>query len=135
MKKHEMIEKFRIMFEEQRANLTFSKSIIDQNLMVAQEDLSDEADLTSAELVASMRMRLRNRESLFAKKIDDALERIAHGNFGECEDCGDDIEMKRLEARPTATLCVSCKEESERREHLHIDGHRSKSLGFKLRLA
>jgi DnaK suppressor protein len=82
-----------------------------------------------------MRMRLRNREALFLRKIDEALRRIADGSFGECEECGDDIELKRLEARPTATMCVACKEEAERREHVHIDGHRPKSLGAKLRLA
>jgi hypothetical protein len=43
--------------------------------------------------------------------------------------------LKRLEARPTSTMCIGCKEESERLEHVHIDGHRPKSLGRKLRLA
>jgi DnaK suppressor protein len=133
--KKEIVQKFKALFEEQRANLTFSQRIIDSAFVVPQEDMMDEADLTSSEMEASMRMRLRNREALFAKKIDEALARITQGCFGECEDCSEDIEIKRLEARPTATLCVACKEESERREHLHIDGHKSKSLGFKLRLA
>jgi DnaK suppressor protein len=133
--KKETVMKFKSLFEEQRMNLTFTQKVIDQDLMVLAEDLLDEVDMSSAELDASMRMRLRNREALFAKKIDEALERIAHGTFGECEDCGENIELKRLEARPTATLCVSCKEESERKEHLHIDGHRFKSLGFRLKLA
>ena len=133
--KKEIVMKFKSLFEEQRSSLTINHKIIDQSFIVPQEDMMDETDLSSSEMEASMRMRLRNRETLFAKKIDEALERISLGTFGECEDCGDDIELKRLEARPTATLCVSCKEESERREHLHIDGHRFKSLGFKLRLA
>ena len=50
------------------------------------------------------------------KKIDSALERIEDGSFGECEDCGEDISMKRLLARPTAQFCISCKEEQERGE-------------------
>lgn len=82
-----------------------------------------------------MRTRLRNREAIFLKKLDEALERISGGSFGLCEDCGDDIEIKRLEARPTATLCVTCKETQERHEHSHIDGHRPKSVGARLRLA
>lgn len=133
--KKETLAQFKSLFEEQRRNLTFSQKVIDQNIALAPEDLADEADLTTSELEASMRMRLRNRETLFSRKIDEALSRIAEGTFGECEECGDDIELKRLEARPTATLCVGCKEESEKREMLHIDGHRHKSVGMKLRLA
>ena len=47
-----------------------------------------------------MRMRLRSREALLLKKIDEALERIEEGAFGDCESCGDEIELKRLDARP-----------------------------------
>jgi DnaK suppressor protein len=133
--KKEIVEKFKSLFEEQRRNLTFSHSVIDENLAVVQDDLADETDLTSTEIEQSMRMRLRNREALFIKKIDEALMRISEGSFGECEDCGEDIELKRLEARPTATLCLGCKEESERMELVHIDGHRHKSVGAKLKLA
>jgi DnaK suppressor protein len=133
--KTEMIAKFKSLFEEQRRSLTYSHAVVHPDFMVQKDDLLDDVDLTTTELETSMRMRLRNRESLYAKKIDEALTRIAEGTFGLCGDCGDEIEMKRLEARPTATLCVNCKEEAEHREHLHIDGHRPKSLGAKLRLA
>jgi DnaK suppressor protein len=50
------------------------------------------------------------------RKIDEALARISSGNFGECEGCGDEIAIKRLEARPTTTFCISCKEQQENRE-------------------
>lgn len=131
----EITAKFKALFEAQRANLLFSDKIMDESFVVAPEEMKDDVDFTSSELETGMRMRLRNREALFVKKIDEALERIAHGTFGECDCCGDNIEVRRLEARPTATLCVTCKEDSERMENVHIDGHRSKSLGFKLRLA
>jgi DnaK suppressor protein len=133
--KTEIILKFKAMFEEQRRNLLYSDKIVDQNFEVAKEDMLDENDLTSSEVETSMRMRLRNREALFIKKIDEALLRIKDGSFGECEDCGEDIELRRLEARPTATFCVACKEASEHREQFHADGRKSKSLGFKLKLA
>jgi DnaK suppressor protein len=135
MLKPEILAQFKALFEEQRRTLILSQRVIDENIVVAQEEMMDDADLTSAELEAGMRMRLRNREALFAKKIDDALERIAAGRFGECDGCGDDIELKRLEARPTATLCVHCKEESERMESIHVDGQRHKSVGSRLRFA
>jgi DnaK suppressor protein len=132
---HEVARKFRTLFEEQKKNMISSRSLIDQGLAVNPDDLADEADLTSSELEASMRMRLRNRETLYLKKIDEALKRIAEGTFGHCESCEEEIEMRRLEARPTTTLCLGCKEEEERRETLHIDGHQHKSLGRRLKLA
>jgi DnaK suppressor protein len=131
----EMLLKFKMMFEEQRKNLVYSKEFISEDFQIRKDDLLDEVDMTSTELEQSMRIRLRNREALFLKKIDEALFRIKEGSFGVCDDCGGDIESRRLEARPTATLCVECKEQEEHREHVHIDGRRHKSLGARLRLA
>ena len=130
-----ILAQFKTLFEEQRKTIALNQRVVDESFIVAPEEMMDEADLSSSELETSMRMRLRSREMLFAKKIDDALERIAGGTFGTCDSCDDDIELKRLEARPTATQCVSCKEESERMENVHMDGHRYKSLGSRLRLA
>lgn len=132
--KPEMLFKFKALFETQKRNLLYSNAIVREDFNLQKEDLKDETDLTSTEIENNMRMRLRNREALFLKKIDEALRRIAEGSFGACEDCEEDIDLRRLEARPTATLCVHCKEEQERSEHHHIDGHKPKSLGS-LRLA
>jgi len=133
--KQEMILKFKSMFEDQRKSLLYSKEVVNNEFFIEKDDMLDDVDFTSSEMETEMRMRLRNREALFLKKIDEALVRISDGSFGECEDCGDGIDLKRLEARPTATLCVHCKEEQERAEQVHIDGHQTKSLGKKLRLA
>src|SRR6185437_3446897 len=111
--KSEMLEKFKNLFEEQKKSLLYSKQIIDEGIQIQKDDMLDETDWTSVEMETNMRMRLRNREALFLKKIDEALVRIEEGVFGDCESCGDEIELKRLEARPTATFCVSCKEEQE----------------------
>jgi DnaK suppressor protein len=127
--------KFKSLFETERQKLLYSNRIQIEGFDLNKDDMLDEVDMTSSELETSMRMRLRNREALFLKKIDEALDRIASGTFGDCETCGEEIETKRLEARPTTTMCVGCKEESERRELLHIDGHKPKSLGRRLRLA
>jgi DnaK suppressor protein len=128
------LKRFREMFEQQKRNLAYTATLVNEDLKPADEDRIDEADLTSSELQTSMRIRLMNRESLFLKKINEALKRIDEGTFGECDSCGEEIELKRLEARPTATSCVHCKEEQERREQLHIDGRKHKSLGRALRL-
>jgi len=132
--KHEMTSKFKAIFEEQRRNLIYTNSLMNEDFHLRSEDMSDEIDMSSSELETSMRMRLRNREILFMKKIEEALKRIADGSFGKCDQCEEDIELRRLEARPTTTLCVSCKEDEERKEFLHIDGHKHKSLGQKFRL-
>ena len=135
MLNEEMIDRFKSIFEEERKGLLYSQEVLNEDFNIQKDDLLDESDLTSSELEQSMRLRLRNRESLYLKKITKALKRIDEGSFGECEECNEMIEMKRLEARPTTTLCLGCKEDEERKEVLHIDGHRSKSLGSKARFA
>lgn len=129
------LARFKALFEEQKMKLVNSFGTASENFTVKKDDMLDEVDLTSSELESSMQMRLKNREALFLKKINEALRRINEGTFGECEDCGDEIELRRLEARPTATFCVNCKEEQERLELNHIDGHKHKSVGAKLRFA
>lgn len=123
------LEKFRKIFEAQRKDILFNDRIIREDFNVNDDDRFDELDQATSDVEQSMRMRLRNRERLYLKKIEEALVRIADKTFGECESCGDEIEVKRLEARPTATLCLMCKEEEERKEVLTAAGLRHKSLG------
>lgn len=127
--KAEQILKFKSLFEQQKAGLIYSK-INTEELAVKSEDLSDEMDLTSAELEQDMRLRLRSRETLFLKKIEEALHKIHAGTFGICAECEEDIEMSRLEVRPTASLCINCKEAQEVRESRSADGLKSnKTIG------
>ena len=80
------------------------------------DDLPDEMDLASSEYLHSFTFRLRGREKVFLQKIDHALEKIKEGTFGVCEQCGEPISLKRLEARLETTLCIRCKEDQERIE-------------------
>src|SRR4029078_2794500 len=98
MFKYELL-KFKNMFETQKREILFSKTVIDQNLVLQKDDMLDDVDMTSVEMETAMRTRLLNREALFLKKVEEALARIHKGEFGLCMDCGDDIELKRLEAR------------------------------------
>lgn len=127
--KKDQIKKFKKIFEAQRKGILFNDRILRDDFSVCSDDRYDEIDQATTDIEQSMRMRLRNREMLYIKKVDEALQRIEEGNFGECEECGEDIELRRLEARPTATLCVSCKEEAERKEGLTAVGRQHKSLG------
>lgn len=133
--KQETLLRFKTTFNQLRDNLLYAGTVVNEEFQIQKDETYDEVDMTSTELETGMRMRLRSRETLFLKKIDEALRKIAAGTFGLCEACNEEIDLRRLEARPTATLCVHCKEEEERSEQIHIDGHRFKSLGRKLRLA
>ncbi|MEK6579227.1 MAG: TraR/DksA family transcriptional regulator [Bdellovibrionota bacterium] len=125
----ERLKKFKRIFEEQKRSILFNDRIVREDFGVCADDRYDEIDQATTDAEQAMRMRLRNRETLYIKKVEEALARIEEGTFGECDSCGEDIELKRLEARPTATLCVGCKEDQEKREMLNANGRVHKSLG------
>lgn len=76
----------------------------------------DPADRASQEEAFSLELRTRDRERKLIKKIDNTLELIENNDYGYCEACGVEIGIRRLEARPTATLCVDCKTLDEIKE-------------------
>lgn len=76
----------------------------------------DPADRATQEEEFSFELRTRDRERKLIKKIDQTIERIDNDDYGYCDACGVDIGIKRLEARPTATLCIDCKTLAEIRE-------------------
>ena len=76
----------------------------------------DPNDRASQESEFTMELRTRDRERKLLKKIDEALTAIDEGEYGYCEACGVEIGIRRLEARPTATLCIDCKTLDEIRE-------------------
>ncbi len=84
----------------------------------------DEIDAFTHEKAQQMELRLKSRNSVYLKKIKYTLAKIEAGTFGECEDCGSNISEQRLFARPTATLCIHCKEEEEREGKQLIHGNR-----------
>lgn len=128
------IASFEQWFTLEREALLKNHQILNEQFLVPQEDLPDDTDWTSTVVEQSMRIRLRHREALYLKKLDAALERIRAGVFGKCSGCEEDIGIKRLEARPTTTLCLTCKETQERREEAFQDGLQHKSLGRAVQL-
>lgn len=75
-------------------------------------------DQASAEIDRNFMLRLKGRERKLLKKIDQALEKIEGGTYGICEACGEEINIKRLKARPVTTMCIECKTEQEEEEKL-----------------
>jgi DnaK suppressor protein len=92
-------------------------------------ELSDVLDEASINIQTQKELRFRNREIFYLKKINKALDRIEKGLYGLCEDCDDEISYERLIARPTAELCIGCKEEAEFSEKNNFILNKSKSLG------
>ena len=89
-----------------------------------QEDTSHHPDLTdraSSETERSMELRARDRQRKLINKINAALKRIEDGTYGYCEETGEPIGLKRLEARPIATLSIEAQERHERREKVYRD--------------
>ncbi len=82
---------------------------------------SDVADRASVETDVALELRARDRQRKLISKIDEALERIRNNDYGYCEETGDPIGIKRLEARPVATLTVEAQERHERMERTHRD--------------
>lgn len=89
----------------------------------------DDVEQSITDYNNSHQLRFRNREVFYAKKIDKALKKFEANEFGLCTECGSWIKFERLLARPTAEMCIICKEESERDESSSFIGRQSKSLG------
>ena len=81
----------------------------------------DLADRASSETDRSIELRARDRQRKLIAKIDEALARIDDGTYGYCEETGEPISLRRLEARPIATLSVEAQERHERRERIYRD--------------
>ena len=79
-------------------------------------NIPDPNDRASVESDRSFELRLRGRERKLMEKIEEALGRIEDGSYGVCDECGEDIAIKRLEARPVAKFCIDCKIKQEQRE-------------------
>lgn len=111
------LKRFKELLEEKRQQIIDNaKDTLAEEMALDANDLPDEMDLASSEYLQSFTFRLRGREKVFLEKIDKALIKIEDGSFGTCEECGEEIGIKRLEARPETTLCIKCKEEQEKAE-------------------
>lgn len=87
-----------------------------QDMQTTSANFPDPVDRASQEEEFNLELRARDRERKLLKKIAEALQRIKENNYGYCDDCGAEIGIKRLEARPTATQCIECKTIAEIRE-------------------
>ncbi len=109
-------EHFRKILNSWKAELSDD---IDRTVHTMQDEVTmfaDPNDRASQESDMALELRNRDRERKLIKKIDETLAKIDADEYGYCESCGVEIGLKRLEARPTATLCIDCKTLDEIRE-------------------
>jgi DnaK suppressor protein len=98
--------------------LTEAEHTLTSKISSEKESFPDPTDQAVAELDNNFVLRLRGREQKLLKKIEEAIARIDSGEYGVCESCGEQISLKRLEARPVTTLCIDCKTRQEEEEKL-----------------
>src|SRR6185369_12275906 len=107
---------FRTMLETVKQELSQD---IERTVHTMQDEatvFADPNDRASQETDIAIELRNRDRERKLIKKIDETLSSIENGDYGYCSKCGVEIGIKRLEARPTATLCIDCKTLDEMKE-------------------
>ena len=116
-----MLEYFRQKLQQWRDELLSESSETLHNLQQGSSLEPDIADRASTETERSIELRTRDRARKLIAKIDEALQRVESGEYGFCEETQEPISLKRLEARPIATLSIEAQERHERMEKIHRD--------------
>ncbi len=111
-----MCEYFRGILNQLKLDILSSSDSTLGNMKNGREHYADEIDLAAQEELFRLELRERDRERRLLKNISRSLTAIDQSEYGYCESCGAEIGFKRLEARPTATMCFDCKSVSELKE-------------------
>lgn len=102
----------------QQKNELLAEAGVALNSLPEESIFPELGDQASSEIDRNFMLRLKGRERKLLKKIDEILDKIDNGTYGICESCGEEINIKRLEARPVTTMCIDCKTEQEEEERL-----------------
>jgi len=110
------LNKFKIQLEEMKEKIISDVEQTLSDMTTQTGNIPDPNDRATVESDRSFELRIRDRERKLMNKIEEALGRIDDGSYGVCEGCGEEIAVKRLEARPVAKFCIDCKTSQEQRE-------------------
>ena len=113
------VEYFKRKLMDWKSDLLSETKDTIEGLQDGTRNIPDVADRASEETDRALELRTRDRQRKLVSKIDAALRRIAEGEYGYCEVTGDPISLKRLDARPIATMSLEAQERHERREKVH----------------
>ena len=116
--RQEDLEYFRNLLNGQLADALKQGDLTLVDMTDNPEIFSDPADRATMESDRAFTLRIRDRERKLIKKISAAIARLDNGTFGICEECGEEIGVPRLKARPVTRLCIHCKSKQEEDEHL-----------------
>ena len=111
-----VLEEFEALLRERRRELVEEGDRTVVGMTGSKDTFPDPTDRASLESDRNAMLRIRDRERKLLSKIDEALERIGDGSYGICEECGEDISVERLVARPVTTMCLECKADQENAE-------------------
>jgi DnaK suppressor protein len=115
------VEYFRSKLNEWKSGILEGNRDTIEGMQQGTRNIPDVADRASEETDRALELRTRDRQRKLVSKIDAALRRIEDGSYGYCEDTGEPISLKRLDARPIATLSLEAQERHERKEKVHRD--------------
>lgn len=115
------IEYFRRKLTDWKEDLMAETRDTIEGLQDGTRNIPDVADRASEETDRALELRTRDRQRKLVSKIDSALRRVDEGEYGYCEVTGEPISLKRLDARPIATMSLEAQERHERREKVHRD--------------
>ncbi len=115
------LEKFKEQLEQMKAEIIADEQQIRADLTTQHGNIPDPNDRATMESNRGFELRIRTRERKLLSKVEHALARMDDGKYGVCQECGNDIRPKRLEARPVAKFCIDCKTKQEQQEK--IQGH------------
>ncbi|MGW8194389.1 MAG: RNA polymerase-binding protein DksA [Desulforhopalus sp.] len=112
----EKLEQFRKQLLEKKEEILAEAGKTMSEMTDQTSNVPDPNDRATIESGMSFELRIRDRERKLLGKIDEAIARIDDGSYGICEECDEEIGLKRLEARPVTTLCIDCKTLQETKE-------------------
>lgn len=115
------LEYFRNLLNEQLEEALKQGDLTLEEMTDSSEIFADPADRATMESDRAFTLRIRDRERKLIKKIRSALNRLDTGAYGICDECGEDIGVPRLKARPVTKLCINCKSKQEEDEQLRGD--------------
>lgn len=112
----EKLEYFKGILNDEMKNLMGEADKTVSGMNIDASHFPDPTDRATQESDRNFELRIRDRERKLMNKVKEALDRIDNGEFGVCEECGEDISEARLKVRPVTTLCIDCKMEAEEKE-------------------
>ena len=115
------LEFFRVLLNDMLEEALKQGELTIEDMTDNNEIFADPADRATMESDRAFTLRIRDRERKLIKKIRSALVRMDEGGYGVCDDCGEEIGVPRLKARPVTKLCINCKSKQEEDEHLRGD--------------